>query len=123
MLRSRWIAGPADAGPGPLVASLTDYRMNSYRDFPGIVKSARSLGRLWPELPGAVGMWLWVDPYTRRVGSLSVWQGEDDLRGFVRVPDHVQIMRKYRHRGTLRSRTWKIDELDRTALWRVLNPS
>ncbi|WP_336206859.1 hypothetical protein [Nonomuraea sp. LPB2021202275-12-8] len=57
-------------------------------------------------------MWLWADMVGRRVGSLSVWRDEDDLQGFVRLPAHVEIMREYRHRGTLRSRTWQIDELD-----------
>jgi hypothetical protein len=118
MLRSRWIAGPAAGQPGPLIAALTDYRMNRLLDLPGIVRRGRSLSRLWPTLPGAVGMWLWTDLAGRRVGSLSVWRGEDDLHAFVRLPLHVQIMREYRNRGTLRSRTWQIDTLNRAALWR-----
>ncbi|MFC4009152.1 hypothetical protein ACFOY2_18105 [Nonomuraea purpurea] len=122
VLRFRWIAGPAVGQPGPLVAALTDYRMHRLIDLPGIARRGRSLSRLWPSLPGAVGMWLWVDLAGRRCGSLSVWCGEDDLRAFVRVPEHVRIMRDYRHRGTLRSHTWQIDTLDRAALWRVHTP-
>lgn len=120
MLRSRWIAGPAAGEPGPLVAALTDYRTHRLLDLPGIARQGRSLSRLWPTLPGAVGMWLWADIGARRVGSLSVWRAEDDLHAFVRLPAHVRIMRAYRHRGTLRSRTWRIDTLDRTALHRDL---
>ncbi|MGN9837503.1 hypothetical protein ACTMTI_05205 [Nonomuraea sp. H19] len=120
MLRSRWIAGPAAAQPGPLVAALTDFRTNRILDLPGIARRGRSLSRLWPTLPGAVGMWLWTDLATRRVGSLSVWRDEGDLQEFVRLRAHVQIMREYRHRGTLRSRIWQIDTLDKTALWRAL---
>lgn len=116
MLRSRWIAGPAAEHPGPLVAALTDFRMDRALDLPGIARRARSLSRLWPTLPGAVGMWLWADLAHRRVGSLSVWTGEDDLHEFVRLRAHVQIMREYRQRGTLQSRTWKVDGLDRAAL-------
>jgi heme-degrading monooxygenase HmoA len=123
VLRSRWIAGPAADRPGPLAASLTDFRMNRLRDLPGIARRARSLSRLWPELPGAVGMWLWVDVADRRVGSLSVWRGEDDLQAFVRLRAHVEIMREYRHRGALQSRTWQIDALDKDALWRALASS
>jgi heme-degrading monooxygenase HmoA len=117
VLRSRWIAGPAAEQPGPLVAALTDFRANRALDLPGIARRGLSLSRLWPGLPGAVGMWLWVDLGTRRCGSLSVWRDEDDLQGFVRLREHVQIMRAYRHRGTLRSRTWEIGTLDRAALW------
>ncbi|WP_188189805.1 hypothetical protein [Nonomuraea sp. SYSU D8015] len=120
MLRSRWIAGPAAPQPGPLVAAWTDYRMNRILDLPGIALRGFSLSRLWPSLPGAVGMWLWTDPATRRVGSLSVWRGESDLQEFVRLRVHVQIMRDYRHRGTLRSRTWQIDRLDERALWHAV---
>ncbi|WP_214416989.1 hypothetical protein [Sphaerisporangium fuscum] len=123
MLRSRWIAGPAAERPGPLVAALTDFRMSRALDFPGIARRGLSLSRLWPTLPGAVGMWLWTDLADRRVGSLSVWSSEDDLRGFVRLRQHVEIMREYRHRGTLRSRTWQIDTVDRAALWAALAPS
>jgi hypothetical protein len=119
MLRSRWIAGPAADQPGPLVAALTDFRMNRILYLPGIHRRGQSLSRLWPSLPGSVGMWLWVDLATRRVGSLSVWHDERDLQEFVRLPAHVRIMREYRQRGTLRSRTWQIDALDRTALWRA----
>jgi heme-degrading monooxygenase HmoA len=119
MLRSRWIAGPSADQPGPLVAALTDFRMNRILYLPGIYRRGLSLSRLWPSLPGSVGMWLWADLATRRVGSLSVWHDEHDLQEFVRLPAHVRIMREYRQRGTLRSRTWQIDALDRTALWRA----
>lgn len=120
MLRSRWIAGPDAERTGPLVASLTDFQMDRALDLPGIARRARSLSRLWPTLPGAVGMWLWADVVHRRVGSLSVWRGEDDLHEFVRLRAHVQIMREYRQRGTLQSRTWEIDALDRATLLRAL---
>ncbi|RSN09350.1 hypothetical protein DMB42_18780 [Nonomuraea sp. WAC 01424] len=120
MLTSRWIAGPESRSPGPLVAALTDFRMRRLLDLPGIVRHGRSLSRHWPELPGAVGMWLWADVPGRRVGSLSVWRREEDLHGFVRLREHVAIMRAYRHRGTLRSRTWEVEHLDRAELLRAL---
>lgn len=123
MLRSRWIAGPAAERPGPLVAALTDFRTDRMLDLPGIARRGLSLSRLWPSLPGAVGMWLWADIPGRRVGSLSVWRSESDLREFVRLRAHVEITREYRHRGTLRSRTWQVGAVDRAALWRALTPS
>ncbi|GGS79894.1 hypothetical protein GCM10010156_43340 [Planobispora rosea] len=119
MLRSRWIAGPAAPEPGPLLVSLTDFQLDRLLDLPGAARRGLALSRLWPSLPGAVGMWLWTDPPARRVGSLSVWRGEADLAGFVRLREHVQIMRAYRDRGTLRSRTWEIDALDHAAVWRA----
>ncbi|KAB8181005.1 hypothetical protein [Microbispora catharanthi] len=123
MLRSRWIAGPAAERPGPLVAALTDFRTDRMLDLPGIARRGLSLSRLWPSLPGAVGMWLWADIPGRRVGSLSVWRSESDLREFVRLRAHAEIMREYRHRGTLRSRTWQVGAVDRAALWHALAAS
>ncbi|MEW9550697.1 antibiotic biosynthesis monooxygenase [Nonomuraea sp. NPDC050783] len=121
VLRSRWIAGPAPAGPGPLVVALTDYRAHRLLDLPGIARQGLALSRLWPELPGAVGMWLWSDLPGRRAGSLSVWRSEADLRAFVRLPEHVRIMRAYRDRGTLRSRTWEIATLEGADLWSAVH--
>ncbi|XVQ87672.1 hypothetical protein ACQP2K_09700 [Microbispora siamensis] len=68
-------------------------------------------------------MWLWADLPGRRVGSLSVWRGESDLREFVRLRAHVEIMREYRHRGTLRSRTSGVPAVDTAALWHALTVS
>ncbi|MCK2218564.1 hypothetical protein MF672_032925 [Actinomadura sp. ATCC 31491] len=111
MLRSRWFPGPDADAPGPLVAALTDYRAHRLLDLPGIARHGLALSRLWPALPGAVGMWLWADLRGRRAGSLSVWRSEDDLRAFVRLPEHVRIIGAYRHRGTLRSRSWAVGGL------------
>ncbi|WP_405767874.1 hypothetical protein [Streptomyces sp. NBC_01538] len=48
-------------------------------------------------------MWLWVAPWARRCGSVSVWTGRRALAEFVRLPEHVAIMDEYRERGTIRS--------------------
>ncbi|MEW2120202.1 hypothetical protein AB0945_34500 [Streptomyces sp. NPDC005474] len=122
MLRSRWCQGPAgdslgeraaakdadDSGTsgrrsGPLIVSVTDFTSDAYRDLPGITRHGLALRRHWPQLEGAVGMWLWVAPWARRCGSVSVWTGRRALGEFVRLPEHVAIMDKYRERGTIRS--------------------
>jgi hypothetical protein len=63
----------------------------------------------WYGMPGAVGMWLWSLPTGPRAGSISVWASEDDLKRFVSLPHHVEIMRRYGPRGAVRSTTWKAD--------------
>ena len=121
MLRSRWCQGPAgdslservaakgaDSGTsgrrsGPLIVSVTDFTSDAYRDLPGITRHGLALRRHWPRLEGAVGMWLWVAPWARRCGSVSVWTGRRALAEFVRLPEHVAIMDEYRERGTIRS--------------------
>ncbi|WP_328723070.1 hypothetical protein OHT52_28645 [Streptomyces sp. NBC_00247] len=121
MLRSRWCQGPAgdalddrvaahgvESGmrgdrSGPLIVSVTDFTSDAYRDLPDIARRGFALRRRWPQLDGAVGMWLWATPLARRCGSVSVWTGRRALAEFVRLPEHVAIMDEYRDRGTIRS--------------------
>jgi hypothetical protein len=42
-----------------------------------------------------------------------VWASEEDLERFVGLPHHVDIMRRYRDRGTVRSTTWTVEQFDR----------
>ncbi len=70
----------------------------------------------WYGLPGAVGLYLWSDLPRRCVGSLSVWTEEQALRRWIRLPRHVQVMRRYRPRGTTRSTQWTCETFDRTAI-------
>ncbi|MFJ5265017.1 hypothetical protein ACIQAC_31595 [Streptomyces sp. NPDC088387] len=104
MLRSAWREGPAGgAAEGAVIVSVTDFTSDSHRDLPGIARDGFALRRRWPDLDGAVGMWLWVAPLARRCGSVSVWTGRRALAGFVRLPEHVAIMDKYRDRGSIRA--------------------
>ncbi|GKQ37956.1 hypothetical protein [Streptomyces sp. A012304] len=136
MLRSRWCPGPAGDslgeraathGPdgdtragrgGPLVVSVTDFTSDAYRDLPGIARRGLALRRHWPQLDGAVGMWLWAAPLARRCGSVSVWTGRRALAAFIRLPEHVAIMDEYRERGTIRSVVLEYDGLDPARLRR-----
>jgi hypothetical protein len=68
----------------------------------------------WWAMPGAVGLWLWSLPTSARGGSVSVWTSEDDLRRFVGLPKHVDVMRRNRNRGTVKSTTWTADQFDRS---------
>ncbi|MEV5827063.1 hypothetical protein AB0L25_15920 [Spirillospora sp. NPDC052242] len=115
-VRTHWLAGPATA-PGPVLVSVTDFTCTRARDLPGVVRAGMALRRSWPELPGAVGLWLWSLPRERRCGSVSVWRDGAALHGFVRLPEHVAIMRRYRGRGEIRTVTWEADAFDPAATW------
>ncbi|NIH79452.1 hypothetical protein [Amycolatopsis viridis] len=116
MLRTSWVAGPAEAA-GPVLVSVTDYTSNRLWDMPGIYRAGRRLARHWPSLDGAVGHWLWAEPLQRRSGSVSVWRSKQALRGFVGLPEHVRIMRTYRDRGSIRSTTWTVEDPDLRTVW------
>jgi len=117
LLRSRWIAGSAAGTAGPVLVSVTDFRVHSRRDLPGVYRAGLRLRRDWPQLTGAVGMWLWTAPRQGRCGSVSVWLDEQAMYQFVARPDHVQIMRHYRGRGSIRATVWTDAEPDRGAIW------
>ncbi|WP_329088159.1 MULTISPECIES: hypothetical protein [unclassified Streptosporangium] len=116
MLRTRWTSGQAAGVVGPVLVSVTDFRVSRLHDLPGVYQAGLSLRRDWPCLPGAVGMWLWTEPLRGRCGSVAIWQNEQALRDFVAWPDHVTIMRRYRGRGRIRSVTWTAIQPDR-GIW------
>jgi hypothetical protein len=62
-------------------------------------------------MPGAIGLWLWALPWANRSGAISAWSSEEDLRGFVQLPLHIGVMRRYRERGALSSTTWAAGKL------------
>jgi hypothetical protein len=74
------------------------------------------MGSGWYAMPGAIGLWLWMLPATSRGGSISVWASEADLERFIGLPHHVDIMARYRGRGTVRSTTWVADRFERGAI-------
>ena len=117
MLRTRWTPGPVTGATGPVLVSLTDFRAARRLDLPGIYRAGDQLRRNWPQLPGAVGMWLWTAPWQGRCGSVSVWLDEKAMFQFVGRPDHVEIMRRYRDRGSIRSTTWTGTAADLDAIW------
>jgi hypothetical protein len=119
ILRSQWKAGPAADADGPVLVSVTDFTAKRPLDLPGIARAGYRLRRAWPELEGAVGMWLWTSPLERRTGSVSVWSDETALRGFVKWPLHVEIMQKYRRRGSIRATTWTAESSSPGCVWRA----
>ena len=115
-MRTRWSPGPAGID-GEVLVSVTEFTSSTFRDLPGIVRAGYELRREWPRLDGAIGMWLWTTPLSRRVGSVSVWTGERAMHEFIRLPAHVAIMRKYGRRGVTRATRWWTSDHDQGDIW------
>jgi hypothetical protein len=111
-----WTEGPSGAD-GSVLVSVTDFEVLDLRDRIGAWVQGIRLRRAWPSMPGAIGLWLWVKPLSRRSGSVSVWRSEEDLRRFVGWPRHVAIMRRYRGAGELSSATWWAERFDARQIW------
>lgn len=108
-----WMPGPVDPQDGPVVVSVTEYAAHHRRVLPRVAVNGLRMRMGWYAMTGAVGMWLWMLPAGGRGGSVSVWASEQDLERFVALPHHVDIMRRYGDRGTVRSTTWTADRFDR----------
>jgi hypothetical protein len=100
-----------------VLITLTDFQLDRARDLLGAYQAGMRLRRAWPQLQGAVGLWLWAAPQAKRSGSVSVWESEEDLRRFVTWPVHVAIMHKYRPAGKLVSTSWPADRFDAAQVW------
>ncbi|MEV6753333.1 hypothetical protein [Streptomyces sp. NPDC051214] len=115
--RSPWQPGPEAPTPDQVLVSLTEFTARRHSQILPIALSGLRLRRSWPRTPGAVGMWLWTDPWRKRSGSVSVWTDERSLYAFVGRPDHVRIVRAHRDRGEMRATAWALDRFDPGDVW------
>lgn len=117
-LRTRWRRGAAAAFAGPLLLSYTEFTPSAMRDLPAIYRAAGRLLDACEGLEGAVGVAVYWRLPRRRVGSLSAWTGPDALRRFVSLPLHLEVMRRFRDRGSLRSAEWRAEGFELRAALR-----
>ena len=115
-LLTPWMPGPVDPQDAPVVVSVTEFSAQHRRILPSIAANGMRMRMGWYAMTGAVGMWLWARPTAGRSGSISVWASEEDLERFISLPHHVDIMRRYGDRGTVRSTMWTADRFDRGAI-------
>jgi heme-degrading monooxygenase HmoA len=102
--------GPVPRTQGPVIVSLTEFTAHRLRDLAPIVRDGLALRRGWWAMPGAIGVALYVDAPRRRGGSLSVWASAEDLRRFVALPRHQEIMRRYGRRVSVRAASWTTED-------------
>ena len=112
-----WTEGPADDDGRAVLVSVTDFQLARAHDVVRAWVQGLRLRRAWPSMPGAIGLWLWAKPLSKRSGSVSVWRSEQDLRRFVGWPRHVEIMRRYRSAGELTSASWWSERFDASEIW------
>lgn len=105
-LRTTLKRGPAADSAGPILISYTEFTPHAMRDLPAIYFAAEQLRGACGDLEGAVGVATYWQVLRRRAGSISAWESEAALRRFVALPFHLEIMRRYRSRGSLRAVEW-----------------
>ena len=115
-LLTPWMPGPVDPGDAPVVVSVTEFSAHHRRVLPGVSANGLRMRMGWYAMSGAVGMWLWMLPTSGRGGSVSVWASEEDLERFVTLPHHIEIMRRYGDRGSVRSTMWTAERFERSVI-------
>jgi hypothetical protein len=116
-----WKSGATAAPAGPVHVSMNDYLIHRARDIPGVAREGLRFRHQWPATPGALGLWVAALRLGRRQISVSVWRDAEDLKRFVRSPQHLRIMREFRHAGALYTTAWTAERLDRGLIWHQAN--
>ncbi|MVU77905.1 hypothetical protein GPX89_11695 [Nocardia sp. ET3-3] len=111
-----WNPGPHHRHAGPVFVSVTDFLAGSEEDVREIYTTGMELGRTWPVMQGAVGLWLWGRPSEFRGGSISVWESERDMRRFVRWPVHTEIVKAWRGRVGIGVDSWHAEQFEADAI-------
>lgn len=96
---------------------MNDYLIFRVLDVPRVAREGLRFRRAWPRTEGALGLWVASWRGGRRQVSISVWRSPQDLRAFVRSPDHLRIMREFRTTGDLITNAWAAERLDRAMIW------
>ena len=110
---THWKSGPAAHADGPFMISVTQFTPKWMTDIPDIWIAADSLGDQLARIDGAIGVTTYIQPVRRHIGSISIWADDSGLAKFMNLPDHVDIMRRYRPRGLpVRSATWWSEEFE-----------
>ena len=117
-LTAIWKSGRLPGGDGPVHVSMNDYWIHRLRDVPRVALRGLRLRRHWPEVDGALGLWMASFKLGRRQVSISIWRSAEDLRHFVQSPDHQQIMRDFEHAGALHTNAWTAERFDPAMIWR-----
>ncbi|MEY2404035.1 MAG: hypothetical protein QOD38_1586 [Acidimicrobiaceae bacterium] len=117
LVKLPWKRGTATDGPVVVAVTRTDFAR--YRDMPGAMVAALRLRRAVPRTPGAIGLTLAVEaPWRRRSWSISAWSTDAELQAFIHSPEHLAIVRRYRHRLTVQSETWTVSRFALREAWR-----
>jgi len=116
-LRRLWKGGGTPVPQGPVHVSMNDYVVHRVADVPAVWWNALLLRQAWPRTEGALGLWFCALDLRRSV-SISVWRDPEDLRGFVRSPAHLRIMRRHKNTGALTTIAWSSERFDPQLIWR-----
>jgi hypothetical protein len=119
IIRNPWKPGPETTAAGPLVLSATEFTYRRWRDMPRVWFHGLRLRRHWGSRSGAVGLATGAAALAPVTYTLSVWRTRDDLRRFLRSPEHVALVRDFKRRQAgAASVVWEADRFSLDEAWR-----
>jgi hypothetical protein len=111
--------GPVVLGDAPVTVSATCLRWRRTVDLAALALPSLRMRAAWPEVEGAVGLAIAVEPLRVATWSLSVWHDEEDLRRFLGSPAHVAAMKAHRRRlSSSASTCWRTECFVLGEAWR-----
>lgn len=117
-IRTPWRRGSGSSAPAAadgVFVSYVDFRFHRLRDYPSATVALVRLESMLRKLPGSVGIQVVAYPTTLITGVMTAWRDEDALGEFIRLPYHVEIMRKFDGRGRARLLSFTQPEFSRPA--------
>ena len=117
MQKLPWKKGAAAGGAASGVVSATRTEVHRYRDLPAISRRGLRLRSAWPATPGAIGVQVAAEPLRRTTWTISLWETEADLKGFVRSQPHIDILTPFRRRMSVAGTTWSTDSFVLKDAW------
>jgi hypothetical protein len=119
VIRMPWKAGPIEPGPETVVVSATRFLYRRRRYMPIVGQHGWRLRRAWACRAGSIGLFTGAEMRRPVTYSLSVWRDREDLRAFLRAPEHAKLIRDFRDRlEDSTSAVWEMDDFSPEAAWR-----
>lgn len=115
-----WTSSRTADPDGEYLVRLTYLPLRRFRTLPAFFRLILAIQRQLAGTAGLVGYTLRARPFSRRFWTLSVWDSEDALKGFVVAQPHRDTMRKLRGKmGETSFTRWPVSGSDLPPTWRA----
>lgn len=116
-IRFPWRSGPASR-QGVRFVTATKFTFVTYTAAALATPHALRFWAGWDRVPGATGLSVRFQPFTRCAWTLTTWSSAADLANFLRSPAHRGVVQAFGDRLAGTSRSWETTEFELTTIWR-----
>jgi hypothetical protein len=116
-IRLPWRSGP-ERSEGVVFVTATKFTFATYTAAALATPHALRFWASWTRVPGAVGLSVRVQPFTRSAWTLTTWASAGDLANFLRSPAHRGVVRTFQSRLAGTSHSWETTAFELNQSWR-----